>query len=411
MMDFLTNVAESRKVQLGANASRHDSNVLSSSTAVVHDAFRETQSLDNNGGQEFLWSAEEKAHIDREFERYAGTKDYVDAEDVRRIMVDLGVGQLSKDEVADIIVEYDHDQDGKLNRAEFKRIMTLKTTDADIAEGFAALDVYDLGAITPMELRAALRGMGFSATSADVVLGEHWSEGSGVDQDARVIGQVEFGELVRCHAALKVRLGILSRMGVLWLKSVDVAYKSNVRYRTVAQLLQEEAARVAAEGGGHSHGSGSEAAAATGEADISQVWSRPNSDGSGRLKRCCGKGCRGFKSAACCPCTALGRVPLVQEWTERLMKPYPVPPGEHGLPPPLHKLKPWKQGVEFLHRCRVGVLQYVAVQCIIAVTGFVGEKYFHEEWEKYGTVFFELILKNISQGWALYLLQPPPLTS
>ena len=72
-------------------------------------------------------------------------------------------------------------------------------------------------------------------------------------------------------------------------------------------------------------------------------------------------------------------------------------PGQHAHLIPLQKMAPWRQGMPFLHKCRVGVLQvrsidrhdrasfhaektsgvlqYVAVQCLSSVLAFTMEKW------------------------------------
>jgi hypothetical protein len=83
-----------------------------------------------------------------------------------------------------------------------------------------------------------------------------------------------------------------------------------------------------------------------------------------------------------------------------LLEPAPCDPGEHPMMFPLHKMRAWKQGPEFLHNCRIGVLQFVFISCLNALLGFLGHGDFlglHHVWETYGTVLFELILKNLSQ--------------
>ena len=85
----------------------------------------------------------------------------------------------------------------------------------------------------------------------------------------------------------------------------------------------------------------------------------------------------------------------------------PCEVGEHPLLFPLHKLKPWKQGIEFLHRCRVGVLQYVACQVFSSIFSFISERNgsFHEGSLDPGYGYFWVaMLKSFSQGWALWCL-------
>ena len=132
-------MAESRKVELGQQQNGSG------------DAFRTTASRADSTDPDFVWSREEQEHMDAEFDRWS-TGGFVGAEDVVRMYLDTA-GQLTKPEAEDTISEFDSDGDGKLNREEFLQMFLVKTTDADIREGFAAIDLELQGAITPAELR------------------------------------------------------------------------------------------------------------------------------------------------------------------------------------------------------------------------------------------------------------------
>jgi hypothetical protein len=96
-------------------------------------------------------------------------------------------------------------------------------------------------------------------------------------------------------------------MGALWAQSVEIQYKSDIRYRTVAQLLtevKEEAARVAAEGaqaqGGG--GGGSEEAEEQAEELASQPFSRPGQASNPRCKAVSKRVGDCAKYICCLPC-------------------------------------------------------------------------------------------------------------
>jgi hypothetical protein len=71
-------------------------------------------------------------------------------------------------------------------------------------------------------------------------------------------------------------------------------------------------------------------------------------------------------------------------------------------------MRPWKQGEEFLHRCRAGVLQYVTLQSLGAVLAFVLQRsgVYHEGSMSptHGYLYLAM-MKNVSQCWALYHLR------
>ena len=52
-----------------------------------------------------------------------------------------------------------------------------------------------------------------------------------------------FGRLVDMTPSLRVKLGVLSQMGALWVKSAGTKYSSNIRHRAVAVLLEDEVRR------------------------------------------------------------------------------------------------------------------------------------------------------------------------
>lgn len=70
-------------------------------------------------------------------------------------------------------------------------------------------------------------------------------------------------------------------------------------------------------------------------------------------------------------------------------------------------IRPWTMGHEFLRKCKVGVLQYVIVKNLMAITIIVLENL-----DLYGENHFDLkkgymwvtIVNNCSQLWAIYVL-------
>lgn len=336
-----------------------------------------------------VWSTEELVHLRAEFDRYDADGDgYIDAANLHAVLESIGAGHVSRLEVEDLLQEFDGDGDGQLDRHEFERIMQgLKTTDDDAAEAFAAIDVDGKGSITPAELLEALVGMGFDHTAASALVGQVAVEGGGGSGGVTVEG---FSGLVRQSPALRVKLSVLSRMGALWIKSAGTKYSSNVRHRAVAVLLEDEARRMAAQGGG-GHGSGSSGGGhAPAAFDL-----RPDTIG-----------IKGWVARLCCyPYRYVISRPAVA----RLLEPAPVTPGQHPHMFPLHRLPVWEQGVVFLHKCRVGVLQYVAVQCFCAIAGFFLQHWYRDFYRE-GSMspehgyFYLAMLKNFSQCWALYCL-------
>jgi hypothetical protein len=148
----------------------------------------------------------------------------------------------SRDEISDMLREFDADGDGKLDFDEFIQIMSFKNTDADIREGFNAIDLGGTGLVSPVALQTILVGMGFGEEAAQGVMGAAAESPMGISLP-------EFTNMVHRTPALKIKLTILSRMGALWIKSSEQHHKSNVRYRSVVELLENEANRVSVEGG------------------------------------------------------------------------------------------------------------------------------------------------------------------
>ena len=161
-----------------------------------------------------------------------------------------------------------------------------------------------------------------------------------------------FQNILAANAAFRVRLGILAQVGALWaLARTNQGQQdhSDIRYREVSKMLEAEAESVRAQA----------------EADLA------------------GGAAGGGHGHGDCP------------------------PGEHPHIFPLHKMKPWKQGDDFLHRCRVGVLQYVAWQSFSALFAFIMEKNhnFHEgSFSPSHGYIYVLVIKSFSQAWALYCL-------
>ena len=252
-----------------------------------------------------LHTAEELAALDAEFERFDSNSDgFIDADDLRLVFRSLNI-VLTDAELQDVMQSFDVDGQSRLGKSEFLQIMSLKLTGEDEKEAFGALGKNSSGTVSLADFVELTMLMGFDEVESRYLAG---SAGAG-DQ----ISIQEFHEILEKNPVFSVRLGILQRVGVLWALQNTKGGKSgttgDIRYREVAQMLEAAAEAARAEGstGGHA-------------------------DGEGGDDRC-----------SCC-------------------KPAPCEVGEHPHMPPFHKARPWKQGLEFLHKCRVGVLQYVACQ-------------------------------------------------
>ena len=256
--------------------------------------------------RESLHTEEDMVALNAEFERFDTSGDgFIDLDDLGAVFKSLNI-ELSRPELQDVMDSFDLDGDDRLDKKEFFQIMSLKLTDKDEKEAFDALDKSSSGTISLSDFVDVTMLMGFDEAQARAFAAA--APGGVGDQ----ISTQQFHEILQKHTLLSVRLGILQRVGALW--ALQRAHQgesgtSDIRYREVAQMLEEAAEAARAEGHGHGHGE----------------------DGDGG---CCG---------GCC-------------------KPAPCEAGEHPHMPPFHKARAWKQGLEFLHKCRVGVLQYVACQ-------------------------------------------------
>jgi len=89
-----------------------------------------------------------------------------------------------------------------------------------------------------------------------------------------------------------------------------------------------------------------------------------------------------------------------------ILKEKPESRGRHMWPLSLF-CSPWIMGQELLHKCKVGVLQYVVIKNIIAFSIVIMEwnNVYHEGvFRADGGYLYVCIINNISQIWALYCL-------
>ena len=266
-----------------------------------------------------------------------------------------------------MLVAWDSNADGQLELKDFRGMLVAFSPNGNMQESFAALDTERTGNVAASSLLAMLRAIRYDEDSASQAMGEYWYEAAIADQfTAAVLNIEEFRDVVVKSLSLQVSLAILCHFGVLWVIAQDSKYSSDVRYHEVAKLLQDEAsAQRQANGRGSGHGV--------------QIRERVR----------CSKLCpRVFR---------------------RLMEPAPCPVGEHNHIFPLHKMTPWPQGIQFLHKCRTGVLQYVVVQCFCSILSFVMEHWFHHfyaegSFSPLHGYFYIATAKSISQCWALYCL-------
>lgn len=89
-----------------------------------------------------------------------------------------------------------------------------------------------------------------------------------------------------------------------------------------------------------------------------------------------------------------------------ILKEKPEDLGHHKFPVNLC-MSPWIMGHELLHKCKVGVLQYVVIKNLLAVTIFilVSLNLYDEGAFRFDRGYFYVcIISNISQLWALYAL-------
>ncbi len=275
--------------------------------ALMMEFLHNVASLRRSASSRSLHTAEEMAALDTEFERFDSNSDgFIDLVDLGMVFQSLNI-VLSEPELQDVMDSFDLDGDSRLDKSEFVQVMSLKLTDQDEKDAFDALDKDSSGTVTLADFVEVTMLMGFDEAESRALAAS--APGDRGDQ----ISRQQFHEILGASPVFSVRLGILQRVGVLWaLQHTNQGQSGNtgdIRYREVAQMLQAAAEAARAEGstGGHAHGE----------------------DGD--------DGC------SCC-------------------KPAPCEAGEHPHMPPFHKARPWKQGLEFLHKCRVGVLQYVACQ-------------------------------------------------
>ena len=325
--------------------------------ALMIEFLHNVATLRRGAASKELHSAEEAATLDGEFARFDSNGDgFIDLDELGAVFQALHIN-LTRPELQDVMGSFDEDGDGRLERHEFVQIMALKMTDHDVREAFDALDKDSSGTLYPAEFSEVAMNMGFDEGETQELIAIA-TGGS----DSTEITREQFETILRDSPVFRVRIGILQRVGALW--ALARANQGNhdasdIRYRDVASMLEQAAdearAKAAADpaGGAHGHGHGDDG------------------DGTG-----------------CC-------------------QPAPCDVGEHPHMPPFHKARPWKQGIEFLHKCRVGVLQYVACQIFSSIFSFYMEKRgsFHEGSfnPAYG-YFYVLVLKTLSQGTALYCL-------
>lgn len=89
-----------------------------------------------------------------------------------------------------------------------------------------------------------------------------------------------------------------------------------------------------------------------------------------------------------------------------ILKEKPESRGRHTFPLNLI-LSPWIMGHELLHKCKVGVLQYVVIKNLVALAIVIMETLgiFHEGvFRLDGGYLYVCVISNISQIWALYCL-------
>jgi hypothetical protein len=89
-----------------------------------------------------------------------------------------------------------------------------------------------------------------------------------------------------------------------------------------------------------------------------------------------------------------------------ILKAKPENRGHHKFPVNLI-LSPWVNGYQLLHRCKHGVLQYVVVKNLMAITTFILHQlnYYDEGTFRLDRGYlYVCIINNISQLWALYCL-------
>ena len=294
---------------------------------------------------------EELRVLDDEFNRYRGDSESIGIEQLGEVLKQLGLS-LTPHELEDVMESFDEDGNGELGRSEFRQIMSLKMTAADEKEAFSAIDSDSSGSLTREEFLNLAMGMGYDAQEADQLVLQSQAPSPSNPKEEQLIHLEHFQNILAASAAFRVRLGILAQVGALWaLARTNQGQKdhSDIRYREVSKMLEAEAESVRAQA----------------EADLA------------------GGAAGGGHGHGDCP------------------------PGEHPHIFPLHKMKPWKQGDEFLHRCRVGVLQYVAWQSFSALFAFIMERYdnFHEgSFSPSHGYIYVLVIKSFSQAWALYCL-------
>ena len=294
---------------------------------------------------------EELRALDDEFDRYRGDSESIGMEQLGEVLKQLGLS-LTPHELEDVMESFDEDGNGELGRSEFRQIMSLKMTAADVKEAFSAVDSDSSGSLTREEFLSLAMGMGYDAQEADQLVLQSQAPSPSNPKEEQLIHLEHFQNILTASAAFRVRLGILAQVGALWaLARTNQGQQdhSDIRYREVSKMLEAEAESVRAQA----------------EADLA------------------GGAAGGGHGHGDCP------------------------PGEHPHIFPLHKMKPWKQGDDFLHRCRVGVLQYVAWQSFSALFAFIMEKNhnFHEgSFSPSHGYIYVLVIKSFSQAWALYCL-------
>lgn len=316
----------------------------------------------NNAAGMVSVSPEERDALRAEFDRFDTSGDgYIDLDEVGRLFQQLGI-RLTRAELQDVIGGFIKDGEDQLGREEFLQVMATRMTDQGEQEAFAALDKDNSGTLVVAEFIEVVMNMGFDVQEAHGLVALAFSDGDTPIPATTEITKQQFQTILHANAVFRVRIGFLQRMGALWAlarANQGNTDASDIRYRDVARMLERaaEEARAAAQddtGAAQGHGHGDSA-----------------SDGCG-----------------CC-------------------EPAPCDVGEHPHMPPFHKAKAWRQGTEFLHKCRVGVLQYVACQTFASIFAFISQKRgsFHEGSfdPRYG-YFWVAALKTVSQGTALYCL-------
>ena len=69
--------------------------------------------------------------------------------------MDIGVSGVSRLEVQDLLREFDGDGDGRLDRSEFQQVMAKHSTETDVLQAFAAIDIDGDGSLSMVRIALA----------------------------------------------------------------------------------------------------------------------------------------------------------------------------------------------------------------------------------------------------------------